>query len=174
MNLQKFLQNKRQLWHKHFIPSIFAGLVVALISLIYEATLSNVVLLASVGSSAVILTNSHSHHLTKLHTTIVSYLFTIIISSLVYLLNTALPLHVSINIFLLISIVGTTLFLANSFHPPAIAASLSFILLEKPLIDLLYLFAAIILVLICIRFLTYVFSQRLSVKEFTKEFKKSF
>jgi len=174
MNLDQIIQKERILWHRHFIPSLLAGVLVGLISFIYEATVSNIILFASIGASAVILTNSRSHHLTKLHTTIVAYFVTILISSAVYFFNVFIPLHISINIFLLIFLVGLALFLVNAFHPPAITASLSFILLERPLIDLLYLFSAVIILFVLLRLLTYIFSQNLSVKNFIREFTRSF
>jgi hypothetical protein len=71
-------------------------------------------------------------------------------------------------------LVGFFLFLFDVFHPPAITASLSFILLERPLIDLLYLFFAILVLLVLIRLLAYVLSQHLSVGDFFKEFRKKF
>jgi len=174
MNLKRLLKRERLLWHRHFIPSVLAGLAVALVSLIYQITVSNIVLFASVGASAAILTNTRSHHLTKLRTTILAYMVSIIISSMVYALNFFLPLHISVNIFLLVFLVGLFLFLLNVFHPPAITASLSFILLERPVFELIYLFFAIIILLIIVRLLTYTISQRLSLREFLKEFRKSF
>ncbi|MFH1290448.1 MAG: HPP family protein [Nanoarchaeota archaeon] len=172
VKVKTFLRHKRKLWHYHFIPSLIAGLIVALISYVYKLTAFNILLFASVGASAVILTNSRSHHLTKLRTTIIAYLLAVAISSIVYGLNLLIPIHVSINIFILIFLVGLFLFLFDAFHPPAITASLSFILLDRPLFDLIYLFIAIIVLLIIVRLITYVLSQHLPVKEFALEFKK--
>lgn len=174
MDFKKFIKREKVLWHRHFIPSVIAGLAVALISFVYQITVSNIVLFASVGASAAILTNTRSHHLTRLRTTILAYIISIIISSFVYLINLFIPLHISINIFLLVFLVGLFLVLLNTFHPPAITASLSFILLERPVVDLIYLFIAIIVLFVVIRLLTYTLSQHLSVKEFFKEFRKSF
>jgi CBS-domain-containing membrane protein len=174
MNLSKFLKKERTLWHKHFIPSILAGLIVAFISLIYEMTVSNILLFASVGASAVILTNRSSHHLTKLFTVISAYFIAIFISIIVYYLNMIFIISMPINLFLLISIVGLCLFLFNSFHPPAITAAVSFILLGRPIVDLVYLFLAIILLLILIRFIAYVSLQNLPITEFFREFELGF
>ncbi len=174
MNLRKFLKKERLLWHKHFIPSFLAAIVVAVIAFIYETTFSNIILLASVGASAVILTNSQSHHLTKLHTTIVAYIVAIVISAIVYFVNSLVKLDMALNVFLLIFLVGIFLFLFNAFHPPAITASISFIVLEMPLVEMFYLFGAVIILLIVVRFLTYIVSQHLPVKDFMNEFKRSF
>ncbi|MBN2567754.1 HPP family protein [Candidatus Woesearchaeota archaeon] len=170
MGWSSWLKHERRLWHKHFMPSLIAGVIVAALSYAYQATISSIILFASVGASATILTHAKSHHLTRLRTTLGAYLIAIVISLCVYGLNQALPLHISVNIFLLVFLVGIALFLLDVFHPPAITASLSFILLDRPLIDLLYLFCAILLLFIGIRFLTYVLSQHLPVGEFFQEF----
>lgn len=169
-----FIRRERQLWHKHFIPSFIAGILVAIVSFAFEITVSSIVLFASVGASAIILTNTRSHHLTSLRTAIVAYVIAIVISSLVYITNSVFPLHISVNLFLIVFLVSILLFLSNAFHPPAITASLSFILLQRPLVDLFYLFVAVIVLLILARLATYTFSQHLSLKEFAKELRKSF
>ena len=174
MSWKKIIKSKKILWHNHFIPSLFAGLLVALISFIYETTTSNIILFASIGASAVILTNSKSHHLTKLYPVILSYLVAVIFSSIIYLLNKSFVLPIQINLFILVFITGLLLYLLNIFHPPAITASISFILLERPLGDLGWLFLAIILLLTFWRFLVYLFIQKLSIKEFKQEFGKEF
>ena len=84
MVFKDFISKRRRLWHRHFIPSLIAGLVVAAIALVFDLTVSNVILFASVGASAVILTNSESHHLTKLRTVVVAYVIAIVISLVVY------------------------------------------------------------------------------------------
>ena len=174
MNLNRFLKKERLLWHNHFIPSFIAGGVVALIALVYELTISNVILFASVGASAAILTNSKSHHLTKLYTVISAYFIAIILSLLIFTINKYYPLPTAFNLFILVSVTSLALFLLNSFHPPAISASISFILLQGPVIDLLYLFLAIIILLVIIRLITYIVLMKFSFKEFKKEFKKGF
>lgn len=174
MNFAKLLRRERLLWHKHFVPSLIAGIAVAIIALIFEFTVSNIVLFASVGASAAILANVHSHHLTKLHTAIVSYVIAIVISLALYFINLRIALPLALNLFLAVFLTSIIIFLVNSFHPPAISASASFFLFERSLMDLLYLFIAILFLFIIIRFLTYILSQHLSVKEFWKEFKREF
>ena len=174
MSLSTFLRRERQLWHNHFIPSLIAGIGVAVVALLFEFTVSNIVLFASVGASATILANFHSHHLTKLHTTIVSYIIAIIVSLLLYFLNTLIELPLAINLFFVVFLIAIIVFLVNSFHPPAISAGVSFFLFERTLADLFYLFIAILVLFVLIRFLTYTVSQHLSIREFWKEFKKEF
>jgi hypothetical protein len=78
--LDVFIKREKYLWHKHFIPSFIAGIAVGLLSFLYKATLSNIILFASVGASAVILAHSTSHHLLKLRTTIIAYITAIMVS----------------------------------------------------------------------------------------------
>ena len=173
MNLKRMIKSKKILWHNHFWPSVFAGLLVALISFLFEGTLSNILLFASVGASAAILTNSKSHHLTKLYTVVYGYLIAVCVSSGIYLLSRVFLISLQVNLFLIIFLVTLSLYLFNTFHPPAITASISFILAEKSLFDLSWLFLLIICLLIIWRFLVYLFVQKLPLREFETEFKKT-
>ena len=172
MNFARLLRRERLLWHKHFIPSLIAGIAVAIIALIFEFTAANIVLFASVGASAAILANIRSHHLTKLRTTIIAYIIAIIISLLLYFLNLHFSISLALNLFFAVFLTSMLIFLADSFHPPAISASASFFLFGRGLSDLFYLFIAILVLFIIIRFLTYTISQNLSVKKFWQEFTK--
>ena len=170
----RFIKKERALWHRHFLPSLLAGLVVALIAYLYEGNVSNIILFASVGASAVILMNTSSRHLTKLYTAISAYIIAVVVSTAIYFVNYVWNLSVPINLFLIVFLVGLFLYLFNSFHPPAITAAVSFILLDRPLVDLLWLFLAIIILLVIVRFIVYVFIQNLSLKKFGREFRTGF
>lgn len=172
MKWKSFIKKERRIWHRHFLPSFVAAALVAVISVILEFTLSNIILFASVGASAFILTNSKSHHLTKIHTATKAYVISGIVSLIIFLINQLLYLHLGINVFLSILVVGMALYLTDSVHPPAISASLAFIMLNKPAGSLLLIFALVIALLIFVRFITYTLSQDLKVKKFMKEFKK--
>ncbi|MFP4424780.1 MAG: hypothetical protein ACLFP2_06165 [Candidatus Woesearchaeota archaeon] len=116
MDLQKFLKREKKIWHRRFVPSLAAALLAGFISYVIDFTLSNVVLFASVGALAFILTNTKHHHLATLSTTILAYTIALIISSLVYMANQYYLLHMSINIFLLVFFVGISLYLMRSIH----------------------------------------------------------
>jgi hypothetical protein len=173
MDFNAWISKERKIWHDHFLPSLLAGLVVAFLSVVYQMTIANIVLFASVGASATILTNDTHHHLTKLRTTIFAYMIAIVISLSIYAVNQQLHMPLAVNLFFLVFLVALGLFLLNAFHPPAITASLSFLLLKSPVVDLTYLLLEIIVLLIAVRFITYVFRQQLPVQEFLQEFKKS-
>ncbi len=174
MNFKKIMRKEKFLWHRHFIPSLIAGVLVGIISFLYQATVSNILLFSSVGASALILTNSQSHHLTKLRTTIVAYVLASFVALGIYYLNKFIVISLSLNIILIVFLTGIIMFLANSFHPPAVSAALAFIVLEKNISDLLFLLLSVVILLIFVRFLTYTLSQHLTVKEFKREFKKEF
>jgi len=174
MTFKHFLKHEKRLWHKHFVPSIIAGLVVAVITATLKMTAANVVLFASIGASAMILTHTESHHLTKLRSSIVAYTAMIVIAILIREINTLVPLTDSVNVFLSVTIVGIGVIMLDAFHPPAISASLSFALFEMPLMSLFWLFITVILMLVIVRLLTYLFTEKLTFKEFGSEFKKAF
>ena len=170
---ERFLKKERRIWHSHFLPSLGAALAAALVTLVFKATLSNVILFASIGASAFILTNAQKHHLTKLNTTVRAYIIAIAISALVYFLNQVVPLHLSFNIFMLVFLVGLGEYSFDAIHPPAISASLSFVLLQRPPQDLIYLFLTIFGILVIVRLSVYLYSQHLTVNEFMHEFRKN-
>lgn len=172
MNFKRFLKKERQIWHRHFVPSLVAALAAGLIAYIFEATTSNIILFASLGASAFILSNAEKHRLTKLKITVKAYTIAVILSVLLYYIDKIIPMHMCIKISILVFIVSMGLYLANAVHPPAVSASLSFILLERGLGELFMLLLAIILLLTMMRAFTYVYSKDLSIRHFLHEFKK--
>lgn len=169
-----FINKERALWHKHFTPSLIAALIVAVIMAFMRLTLSNVILFSSVAASAFILTHSRSHHLTRLHTTIVAYIIAMLVSGAVYLISLIAGIPLSVHVFIAIFLTAILLYLANAIHPPAVSASLSFVMVETYISGLVWLFFAILILFIMVRLATYVFSQHLSLKNFTYEFTRSF
>lgn len=155
------------------MPSFIGALIVTLIVALFDLTISTIVLFGSVAASAFILTHSHSHHLTKLRTTIKAYILAIIISGVIFILTHKLNLPMELSAFLLILFVSLALYLFDAVHPPAVSASFSFILFDANLWLLLYLFVSIVILLVLVRLMTYVFSQNLSLKSFIQEFKHS-
>lgn len=170
MNFHNLVIKEKRLWHKHFIPALFAGLAAAIVSLMYQATPANIVLFASVGASAIILTHSRSHHLTKLHTTVKAYIVAIIVSIIMYFFNNYFIIHLSIQIFIIIFLVGLSILMLDAFHPPSISACISFVLANHKIFDLLILSTQILVLLVIVRLITYLFSEHLSIKEFINEF----
>ena len=170
MDFHNLVLKERKLWHKHFIPALFAGLAAGIVSFFYQATPSNIVLFASVGASAIILTHSKSHHLTKLHTTIKAYIVAILVSIIMFYIKKLVVLHLSFQIFLVIFFVGIAILMLDAFHPPSISVSISFILTNHQISELLILFTQILVLLVIVRLVTYLFSQHLPIQEFLGEF----
>jgi len=174
MSLKKFIKKEKKLWHNHFVPSLIAGLGVAVVAIFFKLNVPNVILFSSIGASAMILANNESHHLTKLRTALLSYFVAIIISLIIAWVNNIYEFHWAINLFFVVFLVGITLYLTDSVHPPAVSAALAFVLFEGSAADLIYLFLSIIVLLVVIRFMSYTVSSKLSTKKFLHEFKKEF
>ncbi len=171
--IDKFLKKEKILWHNHFIPSLISGVIIGVVFFLWELTTSNIILFASICASAVILANTKSHHLFKLRTVILSYLFSGFFAYFVYLFNHHVyDLHISLSIFILIFLIALLQYLLNIVHPPAISASISFILLERSADSLIYAFIIMVPTFILIRLFVYLFSQNLTIREFWNEFKK--
>lgn len=163
--------SRKSIWHDHFVPSLVAGVVIGVIVYFYDTTVANILFFASVGSSAVILSNSTSHHLVKLRTTMIAYGLLILLAPLIQLVIRYVGLHEAVTIGVLVFSVSVAMFWLNAFHPPAISAAVAFIFFEGSLLDLVYLFLLVMLVFTAIRFLMYVSYQHLSPRQFWNEFK---
>ncbi len=175
MTIQQVLQRERQVWHKHFVPSLLAGALVALVSVLYESHFADAVLLGSIGASAVILTHATSHHLTTLHTIVLAYIAMMALSWLIVFISDVFMLSLSTETFLTVFLVSIGLYAVDAFHPPAISAATALITSGAPFSMLpLHIFAVLLVAFIGVRFVTYVARQQLSVREFGAEFKRHF
>ena len=170
---KEFLKKERQIWHKRFTPSLIAGIAVALITLFFKMTASNIVLFSSLGASAAIITQKYVHKLTILRTVIQSYLVSLIVSFFVIFLIGYFKLSFTWSVLIVVTLVTLGVYLLDAFHPPAISAAISFILIDGGVWDTLLIFFAVILLLVLVKLLTYIFYyQHLKLKDFHKEFKK--
>jgi len=174
MSLMDYLKKERLIWHRRFIPSLIAGIAVAVITFFFKMTASNIVMFASLGASAAILTHKSLHKLTILRTVILAYFVGLIVSlGTVYLtksVNLAFPIHALI----VVTLTTIGLYLFNVFHPPAISAALAFIMIENGgIIEDLIIFFSVIVLLILIKVLTYMFYyEHLELHKLFQEFKK--
>lgn len=174
MSWHSWFTKERKIWHKRFIPSLVTGLAVAIITLFFELTTSNIVLFSSLGASASIMTHNKIHELTILRTVVSSYLIALTVSLLVgigisYGFSSELGVMVTVSITLIL------LYLFNIFHPPAVSASLAFLILEGGFAERIMVFIAVIILLIITKLLTYMFFyENLELRKFHLEFKKIF
>jgi len=169
MSLIDYLKRERTIWHKRFVPSLIAGIAVAIITFFFEMTASNIVMFASLGASAAILTHKHINKLTILRTTIISYLIALIISLIV----SYFPISFPIAALIVVTITTIGLYLFNVFHPPAISAALAFIMINGGVWEDVVIFIAVIILLIIVKVLTYAFYyENLEMKKLFQELKR--
>lgn len=164
-------EHPKDFWHEHFIPSLIAGLAIGLVVFSYDTTVANVLFFASVGASAVILTNSSSHHLVRLRTALIAYFLLVLSAPFIQFASQQLGVHDGIAIGTLVFGLSLGMYWFNAFHPPVISAAIAFIFFEGGFADLLVLFSLVVVMFICIRFMMYVAYQHFSPKEFWQEFK---
>ena len=168
MSLIGYLKKERTIWHKRFIPSLIAGIAVAVITFFFEMSASNIVMFASLGASAAILTHKQINRLTILRTTIFSYVIALIVSLIV----SYLPVSFPVAALIVVTITTVGLYLFDVFHPPAISAALAFIMIKGGVWEDIVIFIAVIILLIIIKVLTYMFYyERLEVRKIFQEFR---
>tara|TARA_Y100000034_G_C6812069_1_gene365002 strand:- start:144 stop:638 length:495 start_codon:yes stop_codon:yes gene_type:complete len=150
-----------------------AGVVVAVISLIFKFTTPNLLLLGTLGSSAAILTHQYVHRLTILRTVIFSYSIALVVSLILSDLGQKIAIPFPTAAFLAVSITTLLMYLFNVFHPPAVSASLSFFMLHGSIGETIIIFISVIILLILVKLLTYAFYYgNVEMEHFLKEFKK--
>ena len=169
----KILSRSSLFWHKIFFQSLIAGMAVAFITLLFEYSLPEILLFSSVAGSSLILAHEGTHHLSKLHTILSSYIFAGLSVIFVTLLRNFVNLSQTIAIFLVIFLSCYLVLLFDVVHPPAISAAFSFFYFEMTVLDLSCLFLFLALLFIAIRLLTYLFSHHLTTKAFYEEFVKT-
>ncbi|MCK4669848.1 MAG: HPP family protein [Nanoarchaeota archaeon] len=160
----------RFFWHEYFLPALIAGIGVAIVAYLFEMNSANLLMFASVGASAVTITHKYRHHLTTLRTTILAYIVGCIISLFIGMIGVNLNLAMPIQVFLVVACVSFAILYFNIFHPPAVSASVSFIVFHRNPNDLVFLLTSVILLFIVIRFFIYVWYEHLSLKDFIHEF----
>ncbi len=169
MSLIDYLKKERTIWHRRFIPSLIAGIAVAIITFFFEMSASNIVMFASLGASAAILTHKQINKLTILRTTIFSYIIALIVSLIV----SYIPVSFPVAALIVVTITTIGLYLFNVFHPPAISAALAFIMISGGVWEDVVIFIAVIILLIIIKVLTYMFYyEHLEMRKIFQEVKK--
>ena len=172
MSWHSWFTKERRIWHKRFIPSLVTGLAVAIITLFFELTTSNIVLFSSLGASAAIMTHNKIHELNILRTVISSYLIALVVSLLVGT-GITLGLNSELGVMITVCVTLILLYLFDIFHPPAVSASLAFLILEGGFAERIYIFFAVIILLIITKLLTYLFFyENLELRKFHLEFRK--
>ena len=174
MFIKEFIKKERKIWHRRFGPSLIVGIAVAIITFFFEMTASNIVMFASLGSSAAILTHKYIHRLTILRTVIIAYFIGLIVSLGIVNLTKSINLTFPITALIVVTLTTIGLYLFNVFHPPAVSAALAFIMMKNGGIkEDLTIFFSVIMLLILIKVLTYIFYyENLEMRRIKQEFKK--
>ena len=173
MSFKKWLKKERTIWHRRFIPSLIAGLTVAIITFFFQLTTSNMVMFASLGASAAILTHQEIHRLSILRTVILSYFIALIISFSTLLFSQHFTLTFPLLALLAITSSTMIMYLFDVFHPPAISATLAFIMFEGDITERIIIFSSVLVLLVLVKLLTYLFYyEQLEMRQFMKEFKR--
>lgn len=170
--LHKFMCQEKTLWHKHFIPSLIAAIAMLTVALFTTFTPADMILFASFGATATVLTHMKKHHLTKLHTVLISYSLALISGFIVYFINLSYDISLPLDIFITVFLTSIGMMALNSFHPPAVGAGISFFLSNVKMAQTLHIISGALILFLIIRFLTYVLSKHLPLSEFYKEFRR--
>ncbi len=171
MSFKTWLKRRRTIWHERFIPSLIAGLAVAILTFFFSMTTSNLVLFSCLGASAAILTHYKVNKINILSTVILSYFLALIVSSLTSALSVLFSFSLNIEVMIAVTLTTMGLYLFDIFHPPSVASSIAFLTFEGHFYDKLLVFISVIILLVIIKFLTYAFYyERLEMKKFHHEF----
>jgi len=171
MSISDYLKKERKIWHRRFVPSLIAGMAVAILTVFFQMTAHNVVMFASLGASAAILTHKFIHRLNILYVVIFSYLVALLVSLPIFYLVKDFSYAFPTSILIAVTMTTLILYLLNIFHPPAISASIAFLLIQDSLTERILIFGSVIVLLIIIKLLTYFFYyENLTLKKFHHEF----
>ncbi len=127
MDFHKWLKRRRTIWHERFIPSLIAGLAVAILTFFFSMTTSNLVLFSCLGASAAILTHYKVNKINILSTVILSYFLALIVSSLTSALSVLFNFSLNIEVMIAVTLTTMGLYLFDIFHPPSVASSIAFL-----------------------------------------------
>lgn len=170
MNFREVIKKEKEVWHERFIPSLVAGVSIAIIALFFELSEGNIVMFASVGASAVILVHKERAHLTKLKTILLAYILASGVSLLIFYASYLLNVPIQARILVSVTLTSFLLYSFNVFHPPAVSAGVSFLIFHRPVLELLALISSVLMLFVLVRLSMYIFSQRFTLREFVYEF----
>lgn len=175
--MKKFIRGffVKDLTKEKAIDFVFKSFIVAfsvsLLTLFFEATIANLLIFASLAASAVLLVNTDRYKLVNLRVIIESYIFTALIAiTVIYLFRENNLGFYPAEVFFILLLSSLAIYFFNCIHPPAISCALAFSIEQSSFGELALLVVAIIVLLIIIRMLMYLTSDKLLIKNFHKEF----
>jgi len=170
MTLKQIIKKERKVWHDRFIPSMVAAGVVLIMTLLFQWSGFDIVLLTSISASIVILTSKEKHRLTVAGTAIYSYLVAAIIGFIFLAVQQKWQLDISILAFITISLIVLAMYMLNIFHPPAVGIALGIILYSGPINILLLILVFTFAMFVLVKVIMYAYYKGLVLKEFHHEF----
>lgn len=170
MDIHKFIQKEREIWHDRFVPSIIAAIAVLIITIVLQKSGFDIVLLTTIASSIVILTNQHIHKLTVIGTTIYAYIVATLVGLLFIYLRERFVLSTPAVSFLTITTITLVIYLFNVFHPPAVGIALGIVLYKGTLVSLLFILSITIVLFVVLKMVMYMYYEHLHLAKFQNEF----
>lgn len=150
--------------------SFATALAVAVITLFFQATTSNILLFSCLGASGFILANHRRYKLSTLRTVFESYLLTGLLAVTIEKLGSFLELTFSTQVFFTVFLSSLVLYLRLCVHPPAVASGLAFLIGHNTYLELGMLLVAIFFMLTVLRLVMYLRYEALDIRKFWKEF----
>ena len=167
---KKKLHHDLMKWPGHFTHALVLAIAIS-IAAMFNSYLSaaGIIIMGSLGASAVILTHKHKHHLTTLGTITFSYFIATFLAIGVAIILRMLNAPLESKLIISIVVIGFSLFWLGIFHPPALAFGVAFMVFERTTSGYLIVFCAAIVCFVLIRMLIYMFYEHLSLKQFVNE-----
>ena len=152
--------------------SAMAGLAVALVSILFRLSSDGLLLFASLGASAAVMGYFPKSRMNSVRTIVISYVLVILVSMVCLYLSNNFGLGLATMMFLAVFLSTSSMMFCDAFHPPAISASLGFMLMTAAPFYLIIMLACVISLIVMIKFLYYIHLEELEVEEFVREFTK--
>lgn len=164
---------KKIRWHRTYTPAYILFMAIVIASL-FSGKLSSggILIVASIASSAVILTNKQMHHLTTLGTITFAYIIAGAAAMPIAYIFRIGSVPIEVQAFTMLAAIGYMLYWLNLFHTPAIAFAEAFLIYERGIGPYLAIMAAAIIAFTAIRLTIYIVHDHLTLRNFAKEIVK--
>jgi hypothetical protein len=171
MAKKKPKKKKRYIWHSYFDAAHVLATAIAVIFSFGEVMSgAGIIMLASIAASAFVLTYKYRHHLTTLGTITLAYVIAGVMSIGIVMLLRLTGVAIIWQAFVLLFGVSALLLLLNTFHPPAVAFGMAFIIFTRNTSEYVFVLFATLMILIAIRLIIYIVHEHLDINDFFQEF----
>ncbi|MBU0979941.1 MAG: HPP family protein [Nanoarchaeota archaeon] len=157
--------NPKEVLKEEFIPAIFGGLAIFMVSAFSQLTVGTAILFASLGTSTVILSVFPDIRMAKLRVMFFAYLIGAGVGYALSFLGPH-PWVAGLGLFLTIAI----MLLTGNAHTSAGGVALAFIFEPREPIALLHLMISVLSLLVILKSVIYLYKKELHLKNFHHEF----